>query len=114
MGYLIDAETVIRVFEQLDHREKNGYERYEVQLQFTDREPEMGLVYIAPTNNFAYLGEAPLQQIAAQIARSEGPSGKNFEYLFELATALREISANDAHVFALESEVRGILKGTRR
>ncbi|MGK0224384.1 MAG: cation transport protein ChaC [Limisphaerales bacterium] len=110
MAYLVEAETVTRVFEQLDHREKNGYERIEVQLQTADGQSETGLVYIAPTNNFAYLGDAPLQNIAAQIARSEGPSGKNCDYLFELAIALREIGADDAHVFALESAVRNILQ----
>ncbi|MFT7654888.1 MAG: cation transport regulator ChaC, partial [Candidatus Azotimanducaceae bacterium] len=44
MAYLVEAETVTRVFEQLDHREKNGYERIEVQLQTADGQSETGLV----------------------------------------------------------------------
>jgi cation transport regulator ChaC len=45
----------------------------------------------------------------AQILQCEGPSGRNIDYLFELATALRQLDANDPHVFELEAAVREAL-----
>ena len=41
-----------------------------------------------------------------QIITSAGPSGSNLDYLFELATALRTLGADDPHVFDLELAVR--------
>ena len=108
VAYLVDAETKASVFEHLDHREKNGYQRHDVELVLPSG-PSQGLVYLATQDNFAFLGPAPLPELAAQIAVSVGPSGTNREYLFELATALREIEADDAHVFELESAVKRYL-----
>jgi cation transport regulator ChaC len=52
------------------------------------------LVYIASedkTKNVNYLGPAPEDVIAKQIATSRGPSGSNCEYLYKLADAMREV-----------------------
>lgn len=92
------------VFAHLDHREKNGYERIEVMIEF-DTERVAGLVYRAARNNFAFLGPAPMAEMAAQISRSVGPSGANRDYVLELARALRELGASDPHVFELEARV---------
>ncbi len=109
MGYLVDADTVEATFSRLDHREKNGYERHAVTLEFHEHgEAADGVVYIAPVNNFAYLGPAPLPQIARQIHGAEGPSGRNIDYLLELAAALRVLEVHDDHVFELEAAVREI------
>ena len=35
-----------------------------------------------------------------------GPSGKNKEYLYNLADALRDIDPNDDHLYELEKAVR--------
>jgi cation transport protein ChaC len=59
-------------------------------------------VYIATEDNAAYLGEAAERDIARQIAASSGPSGRNRDYLVELAAALRVLGKIDAHVFAIE------------
>ena len=106
MAYLLDSEVAHQTFEVLDHREKNGYERVEVCIEFTDTERVDGVVYIASTDNHAFLGPAPLDDMATQIRTSVGPSGKNIDYLFELAAALRALDADDAHVFELETAVR--------
>jgi cation transport protein ChaC len=101
IAYLIDHA----VFEHLDHREKNGYERNDVDLQFAEARAS-GVVYIAHSNNPAFLGDAPSDVIALQILNSRGPSGTNREYLYELAAALRNLDADDAHVFELEAHVK--------
>jgi len=110
MAYLIEADTVKQTFDQLDHREKNGYERVIADLYLSDGRCVSGLVYIAPTDNFAYLGAAEPREIAAQIVRSHGPSGANLDYLLDLATALRQLNANDTHVFELESIARTMME----
>ena len=98
MAYLIEHS----VFEHLDFREKNGYQRIDTPMHFTDGCTEQGTVYIATEDNHAFLGEAPLDEIAEHILKSAGPSGPNVEYLLDLADALRELDTDDAHVFELE------------
>jgi len=77
-------------------------------MTFTDGSHDEGLVYIATATNEAWLGDASTDAIARQIAVSHGPSGPNRDYLLNLATALRELDAEDAHVFAIESRLREI------
>ncbi|MCY4454298.1 MAG: gamma-glutamylcyclotransferase [Immundisolibacterales bacterium] len=95
------------VFERLDHREKNGYGLADVILRFRDGSATEGHVYIAPRDNHAFLGPAPLEEMAARIARSAGPSGTNLDYVLRLAEALRAHDIDDPHVFELEHRVRG-------
>ncbi len=102
MAYLIDGSVAESTFTGLDHREKNGYERHEVGLEFRDGGACGGLVYIAAAGNHAYLGPAPDAEMVEQIRRAAGPSGANIEYLRELAAALRELGIDDPHVFDLE------------
>ena len=98
------------VFEHLDHREKNGYERVAVEIHLDgegggDRHCVPGVTYIAPPGNEAFLGPADAEQIAAHIARSSGPSGSNADYLLELAAALEALNVEDSHVTELASRV---------
>ena len=90
------------VFDHLDHREKNGYERVSVDIVF-EGETAGGVVYRAAEDNPAFLGPAPLAEMAVQIARSTGPSGANRDYVIELARALRALGCTDDHVFELEA-----------
>ena len=98
MAYRITHE----VLEPLDIREKNGYLRFTTPMDFHDGTSAQGLVYIATESNAAFLGPAPLEDMAAHIARSTGPSGPNREYLLGVAAVLRELGVDDPHVFALE------------
>ncbi|AZT85589.1 gamma-glutamylcyclotransferase [Marinobacter sp. NP-4(2019)] len=99
MAYRVSPD----VFEHLDHREKNGYLRFSTAMTFDDGRQEQGLVYIATEDNEAFLGHAPDADIALQISRSVGPSGRNDEYLLKLAEALRHLGDDDPHVFAIEA-----------
>lgn len=97
-----DAEEVLR---HLDHREKGGYARREVELHASANGAAFadGLLYLATPENPNYLGPAPLHEIAAQVRGAAGPSGPNVEYVLRLATELRRMGESDAHVFALEA-----------
>jgi glutathione-specific gamma-glutamylcyclotransferase len=92
------------VFEHLDHREKNGYERIAVDITF-DSGSVPGVTYRAAEDNPAFLGPAPPAEMAAQINRCVGPSGRNRDYVLELARALRQLGCEDLHVFEVESWV---------
>lgn len=91
----------------LNHREKGGYTLHDV--QFNPKDTKIikfpVYVYIATESNEAFLGDAPLADIAKQIATSHGPSGPNSEYLLNLAKTVREMKVEDEHLFELEKRV---------
>jgi cation transport regulator ChaC len=95
-------------FEHLDRREKNGYLRFTMALHFADGQSAEGIVYIANAENAAWLGPADDADIAGHVARAAGPSGSNRDYVLKLARALRELGAEDPHVFAVEARVRSL------
>ncbi|MGH8182607.1 MAG: gamma-glutamylcyclotransferase [Rhodanobacteraceae bacterium] len=104
MAYRVAPAT----FEHLDRREKNGYLRHVVTLYFGEGKSVEGLVYIAAQGNAAWLGPADEEAIARHVAVSSGPSGRNSDYVLDLAQALRELGADDPHVFAIEASLRGL------
>ena len=106
VAYRVAAHLAAAVFDGLDHREKNGYQRYDVQLEFRGGGTDDGVVYIAPEGNHAFLGPAPVDEVVAQIVRSAGPSGSNSDYLCQLEAALRRWEIEDAHVFELARRLR--------
>lgn len=93
----------------LDHREKNGYRRFVQPMTFADGSVAQGLVYIATEANPAWLGPAPIDHIARQIAASSGPSGPNCEYALKLADALVALGADDPHVLGVAARLRALL-----
>jgi cation transport regulator ChaC len=118
VAYRVPETDVASVLTGLDHRERGGYDRHSLDLHFSDGANTRGLVYIATPANPNYLGPASLDVIAAQVARACGPSGSNAEYVRELARSLREMPAEDDHVFALDAlvglqavELRGLAAG---
>ncbi|QOR39898.1 gamma-glutamylcyclotransferase [Billgrantia diversa] len=104
MAYRIDADTL----GPLDVREKNGYLRERVILHFQDGSHAEGLIYLATEDNAAFLGDAPLEEMARQIATAHGPSGANRDYLLNLAAALENLGAQDEHVSTLMTRVSSI------
>jgi len=106
-AYLVTPEE----FAHLDHREKNGYLRLPIDIHFDDGGVEEGLVYIATADNAAYLGDAPIEEIARHIAAASGPSGPNTEYLLRLAQSLREMGHHDEHVHAIEDHLARLRPG---
>ena len=91
----------------LNHREKGGYTLHDVQFYPKDTKiiKFPVYVYIATESNEEFLGDAPMTDIAKQIATSHGPSGPNSEYLLNLAETVREMGVEDEHLFELEKRV---------
>ncbi len=106
-AYRVDPQDCDAVLRTLDHREQGGFERHRVEVRFREPNPERvsAAMYVAGIDNPNYLGPAPPAEIAAQIRRSTGPSGSNAEYVLRLAQALRELRAQDAHVFDLAARI---------
>jgi cation transport regulator ChaC len=109
--FRVDDAQRDAVLATLDHRERGGFERRQVEVERVGHGAAVGprvdaLVYIATDRNPNYLGPARDADIAAQIRDSHGPSGANAEYALRLADALREIGASDDHVFSIERRLR--------
>lgn len=104
-AFWVPARARARVLARLDVREKNGYVRHQVDLALQGPRVRFvqGLVYMATPENAHYLGPASPESIAAQVDRSSGPSGPNDEYVLRLAAALRDMGAQDSHVFEVEA-----------
>lgn len=103
VAYRVDHD----VFEHLDHRERNGYARHRVDVRLADAGRTVdGVLYVAAEDNPAFLGADSPAAMARHIHGAFGPSGSNRDYLLRLADALREIGAEDPHVFDLERRVR--------
>jgi len=124
-AYEVPADDPNDVLIGLDHRERGGYDRVEVEITLVAQSLQSGessvrvprrvpgVMYIAGPRNANYLGEARPRDIARQIAAASGPSGENPEYVFELARSLRAMGAEDAHVFEIEAELARMLAEKR-
>jgi cation transport protein ChaC len=112
VAYRLPEDDAAGILAALDYREKGGYRRLSIDVAFGDGSAQ-ALTWLAEPGNPNHLGPAPAEVIAAEAARSSGPSGPNEEYVLRLADALREIGAEDAHVFEVERHLRGRLPGGR-
>lgn len=99
-------KVALEVFDHLDHREKNGYVRKVQPLLLANGLQKSGVFYIGLEDSPAHLGPAPDDTIARQILTSEGPSGTNRDYLFQLCAALQAHGEVDDHVMKIEALVK--------
>lgn len=60
-------------------------------------------------SNKYYLGPAPLEDMARQIANANGPCGNNRDYIFLLEKAMFDIGHEDESVIELANEVKKVL-----
>ena len=104
VAYRLARERSYAVLAELDERERAGYERIEVEIEFT--EPPFGRtsawVYQARPENPGFVANAADYNIAQVVRSARGPSGDNESYVRRLAQALRELGEDDPHVFAIE------------
>ncbi len=106
-AYRIAAPDRDRILERLDHRESGGYERHVVTVRDLDGPiTDEALIYIGTAGNPNWGGPLPMDEIARVIARAEGPSGANIDYLMNLHASLTALDVQDEHVDELVELVR--------
>lgn len=111
VAYRIEPGRAAEVRDYLDIREINGYTIHHSPFHPADGStPIKTLVYIGTPDNDQFTGPQDPQALAEHIARSEGPSGLNRDYLFGLERGLDELSpeSGDEHVTDLSDRVRAI------
>ncbi|XP_063700010.1 putative glutathione-specific gamma-glutamylcyclotransferase 2 isoform X2 [Culicoides brevitarsis] len=114
IGYRISADDKKAVLEHLDVREINGYERVVTDFHLLSDAGEIlarksVLLYLAKHDNPSFAGlKDDLETIAQQICECEGKSGRNSDYLMDLAESMRILypEIDDRHLFELEKVVK--------
>ena len=116
VAYKIPVLQAAHVRQHLNFREVGGYQTVHINFHPADNNvaPFELDIYIGTPSNPFFVGPAPVSDIAHQICSSVGPSGRNDEYLFRLADAMRMIAPHvfDHHLFELEHEVRKLQSGS--
>ncbi len=108
VAYRLDPADEPSIRARLDHREKAGYALATVQVALDDGREVLGDLYTAGPDNDSWLGPAPVREMAEQIARSVGPSGRNIDYLTQLDDALERMGRIDPHVRGLRRAVEAL------
>lgn len=103
MAFQVAASRWQTIIDELDHRERNGYSRHTVALEFEDGGSTEAITYVALQDNPSFIGPAPLPAMVRQIAEAHGPSGSNREYLARLAEHLTHLDIHDEEVHGLYS-----------
>ncbi|KAJ1718399.1 hypothetical protein LPJ61_006648 [Coemansia biformis] len=106
-----------QVKKHLDYREKDGYTEDFIDVYTEHGKPPVVaqvLVYVGVSSNPSFAGPSSLEETAYVIARAEGPSGTNRDYLFMLCEALRSrrTDALDPYLARLEVLVKRLVRHT--
>ena len=96
------------MFEHLDHREKNGYERTRRRTDVRKRDGSAA----SSTSRTATITRSSATRrskaIARQILDQSRSERQNVEYLYELAARCANLTLDDPHVFELEAHVKSL------
>ncbi|KAI6020921.1 ChaC-like protein [Pisolithus microcarpus] len=113
IAYTINPLYESEVRDYLDYREKDGYTLETLDVYTIEDGIEKVIVhnaycYVGRPHNPSFVGSEPLGDLADRIWRSVGPSGRNKDYLYQLAESVRKLApaSFDSHLFALEDRVR--------
>ncbi|KAI6022452.1 hypothetical protein PISMIDRAFT_100824 [Pisolithus microcarpus 441] len=107
IAYIINPLYESEVRDYLDYREKDGYTLETLDVYTIEDGMEKVVVhncYVGRPHNPSFVGSEPLGDLADRIWRSVGPSGRNKDYLYQLAESVRRLApaSFDSHFFALE------------
>ncbi|KAF9221278.1 ChaC-like protein [Gyrodon lividus] len=113
VAYTIDPLYISAVRDYLDHREKDGYTLEKLDIYTIEDGAEKVIMYnaycyVGRPDNPSFIGSEPIDALAERIWNSVGPSGRNKDYLYQLAESVRKLApaSYDSHLFALETKLR--------
>ncbi|KAH7906897.1 ChaC-like protein [Hygrophoropsis aurantiaca] len=113
VAYTIDPAYEAEVRDYLDYREKDGYTLETLDIYTIEDGIEKIIIhnaycYVGRPDNPSFIGSEDLDFLANRIWRSIGPSGRNKDYLYQLAESVRRLApaSYDSHLFALETRLR--------
>jgi len=95
-----------KILEELDYRERDGYERVQITLKNRNKETFTALTWIADRNNSSWLGDAPMPKLLSQIRAAGGLSGPNGEYVIKIDIALRNLGIVDQHIRSIAERLK--------
>jgi glutathione-specific gamma-glutamylcyclotransferase len=106
--YLVRDDDRASVLAALDHRERGGYDRVEVEAALLSEGATKvtAVTWVASPENPFHLGRADLETMAAQIRAASGPSGTNRDYVLALADALAALGVDDGEIATLSMMLR--------
>lgn len=109
MAYRLPTERQHEILDHLDHREKGGYDRLQLDMLLDNGKFVRGITYHATVDNPNFLGASSAPEIARQVLGASGPSGPNIDYVLELEAALGEMGAADPHVTEIATQIRSFI-----
>ena len=105
--YRLPDERIDEILAVLDEREQDGYERTWLPAVSTENGCSVrALTWVASHGNPSWVGETAIDELAAHILTSSGPSGSNQEYLLRLHSALERLDIIDEYIASLVRETR--------
>lgn len=103
--YRLPADKEGEIMAALDYRERGGYVRIRVPFEYEvapgRTEKVDAITYIASPDNEYYLGPVPMEDMVRQIYFARGESGKNIDYVLNLARHLETMGLADNHIHEL-------------
>jgi len=113
IAYTIDPTYESEVRDYLDYREKDGYTLEMLDVHGIEHGVEKVVIhnafcYVGHKDNPSFIGSEQIDALANRIWHSVGPSGRNKDYLYDLAEAVRRLApeSHDSHLYALETRCR--------
>ncbi|KAK6456662.1 ChaC-like protein [Scheffersomyces xylosifermentans] len=129
VAYYIEPKDVAEVKAYLDVREQDGYTTHKVPFHIINVENKNdvsekvladlpkdsltgdflidSMIYIGTVDSESFIGPESVHETAKKIKSSQGPSGLNSEYLFELTKAVRHLDKeNRSRDYYLEDLVK--------
>jgi len=95
-----------RVLAMLDHRERDGYRRRTVEPRTADGRTLQAITWVADPRHASWIGSAGDETLIHTLEHAVGQSGRNRDYLLDLASTLSRLGIDDPYVSALADAIR--------
>ena len=101
LAHRLPEDSRDEVLAMLDHRERDGYRRKTVQPTTPDGRTVPAITWVADPRHPSWVGAAGDERLLETVRLAHGDSGRNRDYVLELAATLDKLGIEDAHVSRL-------------